>query len=257
MDLDRFARQYGIPAGLILIKLLITLRTGIDTYNVSADILDVLVIDGVYLVLWLIASYSGKSQAAMALRPFAAGGAWALYLAMLYIAVAAGHLSGADDAVIVSVIARLAGGILLLYDTYDYISALIQMRQRDQSATWKDSLRGMVNALAYIIGALLATPFVLFLNAVRAVGDYAADNRNQPIPARVIVHPPEHYTPPQFEQPLNEIDTPIVAQMQALVNKNPKMSKTQIADELDISRTTLYKYWGQVKVPGKNGQHAN
>ena len=250
MDLERFYKQYGIPVGLIFIKLLVTLRTGIDTYEVSNDILDVLVIDGVYLVLWLIAAYSGKGVSAMALRPFAAGGAWVLYGLMLYIAIAAGGLHGGDAAVAVSLIARVAGAVLLLYDTYDYVQALVQQRQKDHAATWRDSLRGAVSSVTYLIGALLALPMVLLLSIYRAAQDYADDNRHVPIRARVVVHAPEQYSPPQIAQHLNEIDTPIVAQLQALVNAHPKMNKTEIANELNISRTTLYKYWPQVKHNG-------
>lgn len=254
MDFERFAKSFGIPIGLILMKLLITLRTGIDTYDVSSDLLDVLVIDGAYLALWLIAAYSGKGQSAMALRPFAAGGAWMLYLAMLYIAWEAGHLQGSEGAVVVSLIARVAGAILLLYDTYDYVAALVQQRQKDHAASWKDSLRGSVNAVSYLIGALAAFPFVVILNLFRVGRDYADDNKTTVVRGRAVVHAPEQYTPPQIEQhyehQLNDIDTPIVLEMQKWVNTHPKLNQSQMARDLNISRTTVNKYMPKIKLNG-------
>lgn len=175
--MGKFFREYGIPAGLIIVKLLITLRTGIDTYNVSHDILDVLVIDGAYLAMWMVAAYAGKGQSAMALRPFAAAGAWILYGLMLYIAWQAGDLRGNGIDIAVSLIARVAGAVLLSYDTYDYIQSLLHQRRRESEASWQDSLRGGVNALAYIVGALLAIPLVVVLNIVRAGKDYGQDAR--------------------------------------------------------------------------------
>lgn len=185
--MERFAKQVGIPIGLILIKLLVTLRTGLDTYHVSADPLDVLVIDGAYLTLWLIAAYAGKGQEAMALRPFAAGGAWVLYGLMLYIAVKAGQLNGEGAAVAVSLIARVAGAVLLLYDTYDYAQALFAKRSKSSSNTWQDTLRGIVNALAYVIGALVAMPLVLLLNIGKATRDYWQDGKPTEASSLVVV----------------------------------------------------------------------
>lgn len=204
--MSKFFREYGIPAGLIFVKLLITLRTGIDTYNVSHDILDVLVIDGAYLAMWMVAAYAGKGQSAMALRPFAAAGAWILYGMMLYIAWQAGDLRGGGIDIVVSLIARVAGAVLLSYDTYDYIQSLLYQRKRDNASSWQDSLRGVVNGLAYIIGAILAVPLVVVLNVVKAGRDYRQDAQITKTP-RIVV---EGRTAPAL-QAMDDTDRQLLA----------------------------------------------
>jgi hypothetical protein len=228
--MERIAKQYGIPIGLILIKLLVTLRTGIDTYEVSADFLDVLVIDGVYLVLWLIAAYSGKGAGAMALRPFAALGAWVLYGLMLYIAVVAGGLHGGSAAVAVSLIARVAGAVLLLYDTYDYLQALVQQRSKEQAASWKDSLRGAVNALAYLLGAVIALPLVVLLNAIGATRDYWQDNKQAPTRGKVVLGKAKK----------TELPEPSVEQLPPTTSSKPPAS-----GKLDAIGERLLEAWKQ------------
>jgi hypothetical protein len=99
---------------LILVKALTTLRTGLDTYAVSGDVLNVLLVDGAFLTFWLIAAYGGKGASSIALRPFAAGGAVALYIIMLLIGWTA-HPG------VVAVAVRVAGGLALGYDISDYL----------------------------------------------------------------------------------------------------------------------------------------
>lgn len=103
---------------LILVKALTTLRTGVDTYTVSDvgganALLNVLLIDGAFLTFWLIAAYGGKGADAIALRPYAAGGAVVLYGSMLLIGWSA-HPG------IIAWAVRVAGAIALGYDISDY-----------------------------------------------------------------------------------------------------------------------------------------
>jgi hypothetical protein len=230
--MGKFFREFGIPAGLIIVKLLITLRTGIDTYNVSHDILDVLVIDGAYLAMWMVAAYAGKGQSAMALRPFAAAGAWILYGLMLYIAWQAGDLRGNGIDIAVSLIARVAGAVLLSYDTYDYIQALMHQRQRDSAATWQDSLRSAVNALAYITGAVLAIPLVVILNIVRAGKDYQQDARGAKT-AKIVV---QGRTAPAL--PSGKTDD-VDRQLLELYAGNPLLPLREAGKEIGKSHTAV------------------
>jgi hypothetical protein len=117
-------KERFIFALLIVIKILTSARTGIDTYAVSHDILNVLLIDGLFLAFWVVLAYFGKGNSAMSIRPFAAGGAWAMYIAMLFIGGEA-HV----DNIFVAIVVRVAGGLALAFDTWDYISAWNQRRK--------------------------------------------------------------------------------------------------------------------------------
>lgn len=249
--MDRFFRLYGIPVGLVFVKLLIVARTGIDTWNVSHDYLDVAVIDGAYLAMWMVAAYAGRGQSAMALRPFAAVGAWLLYGLMLYIAWQAGSLRGDSIAIAVSLIARVAGIVLLAYDTYDYIQALFQQRQRDGSGSWKDTLRAAGNAAGYLIGALVVWPFVVVLNMVRAGKDYWHDAR-QPhaVRARVIEGNVRSL-------PLSPLLDPLDCQLLEIYADNPALPLRQAGKQLGKSHTAIGNRLAKLQAAGiiyRNGQ---
>ncbi len=85
-----------------------------DTWAVSRDLLNVVLIDAVFMGLWFAAAYGGRGENALAMRPFAALGAWLMYAAMLIIGWEA-HRDATAFAV------RIAGGVALSYDTWDYI----------------------------------------------------------------------------------------------------------------------------------------
>lgn len=124
--MKKLLRDYGVPASLFLIKFLTTWRTAADTYAVSGDWLNVALIDGVFLGLWFLLAYGGENQYAKRSRPFAVLGAWALYIMMLIIGWSAHHG-------IVAIAVRVAGGLGLLLDTWDYvISTLAPAWQRWQ-----------------------------------------------------------------------------------------------------------------------------
>jgi hypothetical protein len=122
-SIKKFLKEYGAPITLFLVKILTTWRTAADTYAVSRDWLDVALVDGVFLGMWLLMAYGGESQYARRVRPFAMVGTWTLYIMMLGIGWSAHH-----D--FVSIAARIAGGIGLSLDTWDYLSA-------GGSALWK------------------------------------------------------------------------------------------------------------------------
>jgi hypothetical protein len=267
--MEKLTKTYFIPAILLIVKLLVTLRTAIDTYDISADILDVLVIDGGYLALWFVAAYSGKGQTAMALRPFAAGGAWVLYLLMLYIAWHAGDLRGDSSAIVVSMIARVTGAVLLLYDTYDYVAALVQQRQKDSAASWKDSLRGSVSALTYFLGAVIAAPFVMLLNLYNVGRDYWSDTEAQTAKPRVIVESKvsqiDTSKSPQLTAPRVTKSTAIAVsppqnditdRLIAVYRDNPKLSLRKAGDAVGVSGETVRRYLIAMEADGrihKNG----
>lgn len=121
---------------LLGMKFLTTLRTGIDTFTVSQDMLNVLLLDGVFLALWFVLAYGGGGKVAMAIRPFAAFGAYVMYGFMLVIGWEA-HV----DAPLVAIAVRVAGALVLLYDTWDYAVAMNQKRQEALGRTLAERQR--------------------------------------------------------------------------------------------------------------------
>jgi len=63
----------------------------LDTFAVSRDLLNVVLIDGAMFTFWQITRFAGSSTKALALRPVAAILAWALYLMQIVIGVEAHH----------------------------------------------------------------------------------------------------------------------------------------------------------------------
>lgn len=125
--MKRYLRDYGVPAVLLLVKALTTLRTGLDTYAISGNLIDVLLLDGVFLSLWLLLAYGGDSQAMRRLKPFATAGAFGMYLFMLYVGWEAHHS-------IVSIGVRIAGGVALVADIWDYVAARYDEKRKARQA---------------------------------------------------------------------------------------------------------------------------
>lgn len=121
---------------LLGMKFLTTLRTGIDTFTISQDMLNVLLLDGVFLALWFVLAYGGGGKVAMAIRPFAAFGAYVMYGFMLVIGWEA-HV----DAPLVAIAVRVAGALVLLYDTWDYAVSMNQKRQEALGKTLAERQR--------------------------------------------------------------------------------------------------------------------
>jgi len=120
MRISSWLRDNGIVLALLVVKILTVIRTGIDTFAISHDMLNVLLIDGVFTAMWLYAAFAGDSQRASRLRPFAILGAWTMYGFILVI----GWDAHADNFLIATAV-RTAGALALLYDTWDYVSKYI------------------------------------------------------------------------------------------------------------------------------------
>lgn len=130
--MNQHTKDSLIVIALLAVKALTTLRTGIDTFAVSGDLLNVLLIDGAFLALWLVAAYGGHGAAMLSVRPFATIAAWALYGSMLVIGWEAHHG-------IVALAVRTAGGLALAYDTWDLImGAANRMRIKRASESFAD-----------------------------------------------------------------------------------------------------------------------
>lgn len=132
--MKKLLKDYALPGFLLLIKIVTTFRTGIDTFMMSgamesnvtmlsfvSSILYIALIDAVLFGLWLFLAYGGEGRQAQLLRLFAAIGAWILYSGMIWIGWAA-H----PDAPGLALLGRVAGGLALAYDTYGLLAGPIR-----------------------------------------------------------------------------------------------------------------------------------
>lgn len=140
----RILREYVVPAVLLTIKILTALRTGIDTFLVSRDVLNVLLLDGVFLAMWLVLAYGGDSQQMKRFKPFGLMGTWAMFAVMLWIGweAHAGHPA-------VALAVRMAGAIALALDTWDYVSEHFVAWFKSTYAAWKVERNRQLDVTAY------------------------------------------------------------------------------------------------------------
>jgi len=231
--MTKWLRENGIVLGLFAIKLLTTARTGIDTYRVSHDLLDVLLIDGVFLALWLVAAYGGQSKHMMSVRPVASGVAILMYLGMIWIGWKADHTG-------VSIIARVAGLAALLYDTYSYTSE--QLRQ------WNKTIRE--KRLDTI-----AQKQLIMAKRVRLAQRRGGHKLQAHIDTMLFEHMRDELkggmllvSPPT--QPAHRAEQKSVtvslsteqrrAKLKAIVDARDDVTVSGLADLLNVSRTTVY-----------------
>lgn len=122
---------------LIAMKVLTSVRTGIDTFIVSGDLLNVVLLDGFFLAFWGILAYGGKSVLSLAVRPVAAIAAGVMYGFMIFIGLNA-HIGMG----LVSTAVRVGGAALLFYDGWGYI---VNVRQffADRRKTFAEEQRDL------------------------------------------------------------------------------------------------------------------
>jgi hypothetical protein len=173
-----------LTAGILLLHALTAWRTGVDTYSVTGDLLNVVLIDATFVIAALAAAYLGGSIESLFIRPVAAVLAWVLYVQMVVIGFEA-HADQPEVALAV----RTAGFGLLVLDTWVYIVAAGRKLRASgsQAKDWRASLRGGVASIAYVLASILLAPVVAIIMLVRACGDYLRDGRPQATGVRVKV----------------------------------------------------------------------
>lgn len=170
-------RDIAFGAILLLVELVLAARYGADTYRMALAehliewqleaptigvyalaTLDVLLIDGVFMLMLIIAKYAGQSSKASKIRPATAAGAVIMFVVMLGIATG-----------IISVIAgaRWAGGLLLAYvisdiavDSLHRFQMWLKSRKGQQSAPFQDRLFAASTGIAYIVILALLSPII-------------------------------------------------------------------------------------------------
>jgi hypothetical protein len=119
--MTKWFREHGIDIFMLAVKGLTAAVTASATWEVSHNILYVAAIDVIFTSLWLIVAYGGNSNKLMALRPVAVPLAIAMYLSMVVI----GWEAYADW---VSIVVRMAGLGMLLFDSYGFAVDYMQKR---------------------------------------------------------------------------------------------------------------------------------
>ena len=119
-----------ITAIMLSLKILFSIRTGIDTYKASGDLLNVMLIDVAFLAFWMVLAYGPDSWDRV--KWVSAGFAVLLYAVFFWIGISVHNETFQTAAV--AVFARLSGGALLAYDLWDYISELLAMRKASRQA---------------------------------------------------------------------------------------------------------------------------
>lgn len=183
-------RDAVFAGGLLLVEAILSVRYGTDTYFRAAaehainlpnaaqwmitalSLLDVTLIDGVFVLMLVVAKNAGTSNKASNLRTFAVVAASIMFVVMIGVAT---------STIQVVIAARWAGGLLLGYIGSDVLLDLLRKvgqaikAKRNNNNTWRQGLRNMLGALAYIVGALVAIPAVVLLSIARAARDYYQD----------------------------------------------------------------------------------
>lgn len=172
-----------LTAGILLLHALTAWRTGVDTYSVSGDLLNVVLIDAAFVIAALAAAYLGGSVESLFIRPVAAVLAWVLYIQMVVIGFEA-HADQPEVALAV----RTAGFGLLVLDTWVYIVAAGRKLRASgaQAKDWRASLRGGVASIAYVLSSIALAPIVAIMMLFRSGLDYLRDVRSKQYPAGTI-----------------------------------------------------------------------
>jgi len=226
-----------IFVGLIVVKVLATARTAVDMWNLTHDWLNVALLDGMMLAFWLAAAYGGKSKEAMALRPFAAVGAWLLYAAQVYVGWAAHHE-------VTAILVRFAPGLALLFDTYEYGVHWLQRRQGARGKGDKRAgLRRFVANIGYYVLIFVTAPaqwvvqvFVLGRDVWRDTAVTFSAPARAPVTKTVTAHVP--VTSPVHDT-AQELSTE--ERRERVRRLHGRHSVTDLADMLNVSRKTIYR----------------
>ena len=163
-----------LTIGILILHILTAVKTGLDTYAVSGDLLNVVLIDATFVTAALAAAYLGGSVEALFIRPVAAVLAWVLYVQMVLIGFEA-NVEHPEIAIAV----RSAGFGLLILDTWTYIVAAgkrLRQSREGASTDWRASLRGGVASVAYVLASVLLAPLVALVMLGRSLVDYVQDS---------------------------------------------------------------------------------
>lgn len=130
----KFTKHTAITIITMSVKIILVILTARDTYSLVPDVIVVALIDGAFFSFVVLLEFAGSSQLALALRPMAAVGAWTMYAGILLIGILA-HDTQSFNVLVVYMLARVAGGIVLAYQTWEYIQQrVLALRTQNKQA---------------------------------------------------------------------------------------------------------------------------
>lgn len=124
----KWTKNSWLTVGKLIVKLILVALTARDTYSLVPDVLVVALIDGVLFSLMVSLEFLGTGQLAMSVRPMAAVGAWILYGGVILVGVLA-HEAQDVRVLIVFMIARIAGALILVLDTWELIQTHVLVKR--------------------------------------------------------------------------------------------------------------------------------
>lgn len=169
-----------------VIKILVTIRWGYDTYEVSVNqgalwyiaLFNVIVIDAIFIVFWLLASSDSQRDNIKYMKVPAAIGAWVMVGGMLYIAEEIGQGT--------TLVARVGGLLFLAFDTYGIMSSSIrsvihsykvsreerlQKEARESVEQRRQRVRDQAWKAVYAMGVRTVGVMIIALRSVGLIGD--------------------------------------------------------------------------------------
>lgn len=147
-SIGQSVKNAWLGGGDVIVKTLTALKTGFDTYLVSTDLtvsqwknvkfelpalLNVILLDGIFMYFWANITYGGEGDIAMSKKPWHAVGAWLMYFIML----AVGWEALPD---LLSIGVRIGIGILLLIDTWQFRKMINIQQARETIEQYRERL---------------------------------------------------------------------------------------------------------------------
>jgi hypothetical protein len=256
--MERFFKNYLVPFVFVAIKLLTAVQTAKDTYAVTHDWLKVILIDGAFLALWLYLAYAGQSQQDRRNRVYASVVAMLLYTLMIGI----GWEASPDLA---SIGVRVAGGAVLVWDVYRFISQEIAIWISNRKAR-REERRKVENMYRRQMSGLVRTGVLIarirlvkqvsnevYTELQKRVPDYVRVQSANVIEGHAVETPPKvsAKTTRTVKRRSSRIDTDRLPERIAeKIAEHPDKSNREIAKMLKVSESTLYKY---MPGPATNG----
>lgn len=225
--------------GLLLfaIKVLSVARTGIDTYAVTHDLLDVALIDGMFFAFWVILSVNSTATSMVRLRAFALVVCVVAYGFMLYIGWQAHHT-------VVAFGVRIAPAFAVAYDAWDLIQDYGTARKRNKPTQAEKRARMLerIHWQADVIAWNILGRMVAGVRAFKLVFDYYTQ---EPIQQATVQSPQARVLPASSSIP-REQTTPLTYTQTAhgwiwscvcgATSKDSKRGKAYYASERQAQR---------------------
>ena len=182
----------AVPFLWLAVKLITTIITAKDTWEVMGSVWHILLIDGFFMAAWFSVAYAGDGEEAKRDRKTSAYLAWGMMIVVTII----GYVAITDASVaeiVVNVAARLAAWGALFRDTSGYFAGIRAnlRKQRDSKtqAQRNEARRIKARDRAYRIALLWMTPVTWARSAAQVWHDLRMDFEDTEISTQVVRRP--------------------------------------------------------------------